>query len=444
LDALLIQTLAKSLKSTQENDEQETRLPGIKLTQYIPGMPTARQAQFLSLNNREALYGGAAGGGKSCALLMAALQYVDIRGYSALLLRRTYTDLSLPGALMDMAQAWLRGTDAVWHEMSKTWHFPSGAMLTFGHLQNENDKYRYQSSQFQFIGFDELTQFTETKYRYLFSRLRRLKHVNIPIRMRSATNPGGLGSDWVYNRFLVETETNQERLFIPAKLDDNPHMDKDAYVQSLNELDPITREQLLNGDWSVRQPGSMFQRSWFRIIDMPSPDITRKVRYWDLAATEANGSNDPDYTAGVLIGEKDGQYYILDVVRERLTPAGVEKVIRKTAEVDGIGVDIWIEQEGGSGGKNTIDYYARHILKGYALHGDPVSGAGSKTLRAKPFSAAAENGNVYLVRGNWLTALLDELEAFPLGGHDDMVDACSGALRKLSAPRFVRVYGGMV
>jgi predicted phage terminase large subunit-like protein len=375
---------------------------------------------------------------------MAALQYVDIRGYSALLLRRTYTDLSLPGALMDMAQAWLRGTDAVWHEMSKTWHFPSGAMLTFGHLQNENDKYRYQSSQFQFIGFDELTQFTETKYRYLFSRLRRLKHVNIPIRMRSATNPGGLGSDWVYNRFLVETETNQERLFIPAKLDDNPHMDKDAYVQSLNELDPITREQLLNGDWSVRQPGSMFQRSWFRIIDMPTPDITRKVRYWDLAATEANGSNDPDYTAGVLIGEKDGQYYILDVVRERLTPAGVEKVIRKTAEVDGVGVDIWIEQEGGSGGKNTIDYYARHVLKGYSLRGDPVSGAGSKTLRAKPLSAASENGNVYLVRGNWLTVLLDELEAFPLGGHDDMVDACSGALRKLSAPRFVRVYGGMV
>ncbi len=124
---------------------------------WIPHEPTPKQAEFLLLPDREAFYGGAAGGGKSDALLMAALQYVEVPNYAAILFRRTFADLALPGALMDRSQEWLSGTEARWNERDKTWTFPSGATISFGYLEHENHKYRYQSAEFQFIGFDELT-----------------------------------------------------------------------------------------------------------------------------------------------------------------------------------------------------------------------------------------------------------------------------------------------
>jgi hypothetical protein len=245
---------------------------------WSPQSPTERQQLFLSLNDtREVFYGGAAGGAKSSALLMAALEFVEVSGYSALLLRRTYADLSKPGALMDRANGWLRNTAAKWNEQKKSWTFPSGATLTFGYLDTENDKYQFQGAEFQFVGFDELSQFTESQYLYLFSRLRRLAASDIPLRMRGASNPGGIGARWVYRRFIPETFTPQDavdakvwwkegvdeggrefkRAFIPARLQDNPHLDREQYEEFLNELDPITREQLLRGDWLISERGDI-------------------------------------------------------------------------------------------------------------------------------------------------------------------------------------------
>lgn len=238
---------------------------GVRLTNYIPYYPEPPQEAFLALDRLEALYGGAAGGGKSDALLMGALQYVDLPGYAAILFRRTYADLSLPGALMDRSKTWLAGTDARWVDVDKTWRFPSGASLSFGYLQSTNDKYRYQSAEFQYVAFDELTQFPKDDYLYLFSRLRKPEGSVIPLRMRAATNPGGAGHRWVRQRFLtkepdpdvVETEAERRaRIFIPAKLADNPHVDQAAYREALGQLDPQTREQLLNGDWNTRPPGA--------------------------------------------------------------------------------------------------------------------------------------------------------------------------------------------
>ena len=171
------------------------RLTTPRQTKYVSQQPTEPQRAFLVAAAREVLYGGAAGGGKSSALLMAALQYVDVPGYSAIIFRRTYADLSKPGALMDRSRDWLTSSDAVWNEQKHAWRFPSGATLTFGHLETEKDKYDYQGAEFQFIGFDELTQFKETQYRYLFSRLRRLTGATVPLRVRAASNPGGEGHE---------------------------------------------------------------------------------------------------------------------------------------------------------------------------------------------------------------------------------------------------------
>ena len=209
--------------------------PGLvtpRLTKYIIHKPTPKQTAFLLLPHVEAFYGGQPGGGKSDALLMAALQYVDVPEYSALLLRRTYADLSLPGALMDRARQWLINSDAKWNEQRKTWRFPSGATLTFGYLENEKDKYRYQGPEFQFVGFDEVSQFTETQYRYLFSRLRRLTGSIVPLRMRSAGNPPTTADgQWVKNHFVLHRPKNV--IFVPSGLDDNPHLDKAEYLSSL-------------------------------------------------------------------------------------------------------------------------------------------------------------------------------------------------------------------
>src|SRR5204863_6819193 len=115
-------------------------------------------------------------------------------------------------------------------------------------LDVEKDVYRYQSAEFQFVGFDELTQFTEYQYTYLFSRLRRLRSMDIPIRMRSASNPGGIGHQWVKKRFI--TERGSEAIFIPATLHDaEPYLDTSEYRDSLPKLPEELRKQLLDGDW---------------------------------------------------------------------------------------------------------------------------------------------------------------------------------------------------
>jgi predicted phage terminase large subunit-like protein len=220
-----------------------------------------------------------------------------------------------------------------------------------------------------------------------------------------------------------------DKPFIPASLDDNPHIDRDEYIKSLMHLDPVTREQLLKGDWTAREAGNKFKREWFEIVDSYPADA-RMVRYWDLAATEPKPGKDPDWTAGALMAERDGVYYIVDIKRTRTTPKGVEALIRQTAELDGRRITIYMEQEPGSSGVNTIDHYRRRILAGFTFYGNKTTG--SKEMRANPVSSQAEAGNIKLVRGPWINDFLDEAELFPHGAHDDQVDAVSGAFGMLA------------
>jgi predicted phage terminase large subunit-like protein len=259
--------------------------------------------------------------------------------------------------------------------------------------------------------------------------------------MRSASNPGNIGHDWVKRRFLEEGE-KYGRVFVPAKLDDNPNLDRAKYVLSLSELDPITRRQYLDGDWTARHGGSIFLREWFTIAD-EAPSDCRKVRFWDLAATKPKSGEEPDYTVGALLGEKQGIYYVLNVRRMRGNPLQVEALIKQTAELDGVATRIFMEQEPGSSGVSQIDYYARQVLTGFSFWG--VKTTGPKQERATPVSSAAEAGNIKLVKPketekSWINDMLDEFEAFPQGMHDDQVDAVSGAfqqLRSVSKPAWV-------
>jgi predicted phage terminase large subunit-like protein len=361
---------------------------------------------------------------------MGALMFAEIPGYNSILFRRTFQDLALPESLMDRSLQWLSGTEAHWNASTHTWTFPSTARLSFGYLENDQDKFRYQSAEFQYIGFDELTQFTEDQYRFLFSRLRRLKTASVPLRMRSASNPGNIGHDWVKQRFMIEG-MKKGRLFVPAKLADNPYLDQASYIRSLNQLDPITRKQYLEGDWTAKHGGGKFKREWFEIVDN-APAEAARVRYWDMAATTAKQGKDPDYTVGVRLALKDGFYYIEDIQRFRETPAVVEMRIHQTIQLDtdelkqtNQAITTYMECEPGSEGISLVDHYARNILLGFDFRSNKTTG--NKELRANPVSSAAEQKRIKLVRGGWISDFLDEAEGFPMGAHDDQVDALSGA-----------------
>jgi predicted phage terminase large subunit-like protein len=219
-------------------------------------------------------------------------------------------------------------------------------------------------------------------------------------------------------------------VFIAARLPDNPHLDQESYIHSLDQLDPITRRQLLQGDWSARQPGNLFQREWFPVVEDVPVFINKSVRYWDLAATPKRPGTDPDWTAGVRVDyASDGLFYVVDVQRMRGTPAEVERRIAQTAAVDGASTQVVIEQEPGASGVNTIHNYVTRVLPEFTARGQRATG--SKLERAGPVSSQAEVGNIRLLRGPWISEFLDELEAFPFGGHDDQVDAFSGSMMRL-------------
>jgi predicted phage terminase large subunit-like protein len=400
--------------------------------------PTPKQAEFLMCPIREILYGGSVGGGKSIGLLMAALMYAEVPGYSALILRKSYNDLSQPGCPIPVSHEWLQGTGARYSATKFMWTFPSGASLSFGYLQNEMDKYRYQGAAHQFIGWDELTQHTESSYLYLFSRCRKSVDLQVPLRIRSTSNPGGIGHEWVRQRFIDSTDPG--RIFIPAGLKDNPHLSRVEYEQNLMHLDSVTRRQLLDGDWTARESGGKFKREWFEIRDV-LPAGCRTVRFWDLAGTKPSKGKDPDYTVGVLMAEKDGVFYVVDVQRMRGTPQEVEQLVRTTAELDlqaFPNVETCMEREPGSSGVSVVDRYSRDVLKGFTFYA--VRSTGDKELRANPFSASCEAGNVKLMRGRWLLPYLDELEAFPNGSHDDQCDSSSGAFARLCKPKGFILY----
>jgi len=272
------------------------------------------QTDFLASNEREVLYGGAAGGGKSYALIADPVRYFSNKNFNGILLRRTNDELrELIWKTQEMYPEIYPG--AKWSERKSQWTFPSGARLWMTFLDRDEDVLRYQGQAFTWIGFDELTQHpTPFAFNYMRSRLR-TTDPSLPLCMRATTNPGGPGHGWVKKMFVDpapantrfcprDLETGAElrfpvghakegeplfyRRFIPATLMDNPYLSKDGvYEANLLSLPEQQRKQLLEGDWMVADGAAFPEFSQKMHVTEPFeiPDTWMKFRSCDFGYT---------------------------------------------------------------------------------------------------------------------------------------------------------------
>ena len=430
------------------------------------------QETFLAAPADIAVYGGAAGGGKTWALVCEPLRHIHRPNFRAVIFRRNAVQVRNPGGLWDESVKLYSASGGQAREPQLEWSFPTGARIKFAHLEHDQTVLAWQGSQLPFIAFDELTHFTENQFFYLLSRNRGLCGIRPYI--RATTNPDA--DSWVaafinwwidpqtglaipersgrlrwmirVNNQLVWADRPEELTadhgadcgpksvtFISSSLFDNQIlMDADpGYLANLKALPLVDRERLLGGNWKVRPAaGLYFQRSWCpRAAEAPAG--LKLVRYWDLAATEKTENNDPDFTVGIKMGlDESGRYYILDLQSFRKSPHGTKRAVLEAAEDDGPGVEVGLPRDPGQAGKAQAWEFTR------SLAGRRVkirAESGSKLTRFSAFSAQAEAGNVIIVRAPWNRELFEALESFPESRHDDHADAASGAFNLLTEQR---------
>ena len=323
--------------------------------------------------------------------------------------------------------------------------------------------------------FDELTHFSEKQFFYMLSRNR--STCGVKPYVRATCNPDA--DSWVakFIAWWIDPETGypiKERsgvkryftrvddtviwgdtaeecaeksgvdislcksvTFIASSIHDNKALlaADPSYLASLNALSLVERERLLNGNWKIKPAaGLYFPRNGIRIVKTIPDKLLTSVRAWDLAATEITTSNkDPDRTCGTLWGRmRNGQYIILDGIRVAKNAANVRDLIVSTAKQDKTmyGTSkIFIPQDPGQAGKDQSRSYAK-ILTGYSFMSNPVTG--NKITRAEPMAAQWQNGNIYMLEGEWNKPYLDEMDGFPDLLHDDYVDSSSDGFRIVS------------
>lgn len=434
------------------------------------------QEMFLSTPADIAIYGGAAGGGKTYALLLEQLRYINNSEFGSVIFRRTSGQIFNEGGLWDNAAVMYKPFDVRFVQSPRaTIHFKSGAKVTFTHLQYEKDKLAWQGSQIPLICFDELTHFTIGQFFYLLSRNRSTCGVKPYIRATANPDAESWVADFIkwywdpqtgyaipersgviryftrYNDEIIWGDSKEEIMakypevqpafiksftFISSKLSDNKIlMEKDpGYLGNLKAQSKVDQERLLNGNWKIKPAaGLYFKRTDVEMVDAIPHNVISWSRAWDLAATVPTPMNpSPDATAGVLMGRmSDGRYIIADVKRVCDGPERVRRLLKNTAVMDRSAhryVKISIPQDPGQAGKDQAASFIK-LLSGFPVN--TIRPSGDKVTRAEPFSAQWQAGNVLVLAGDWNSQYFDEMEAFPESAHDDVVDASSDAFTGL-------------
>ncbi len=448
---------------------------------FIPQKPTPKQAAFLMQSDtREVLYGGAAGGAKSSGMLMAAAQFVETPGYNAILFRNTEGELTQADGLVPRALTWWKGfgdkivkwngNDFVW-----TWQ-KSGATIRFQYMERDEHALDHRGGAYQFIGFDEASLHTSFQMTYLFRSLRKPSEgplSEVPLRMRLSSNPGGKGSGFLRERFVPDAYMDEpdedvrfskmwwkadptdgtRRLFVPARLKDNPHLNYEEYVQSLMQLDPVTRAQQLHGDWREFS-GGRFQKEWFArrwwrhgdyfyttgTMDRPNNWHKSQLHIFVVVDSAISEKSKSDFTAaGAFAACPDGDLLVLKVKRARMFPQKVcEEVLLLCQETGATKVGFESDNyqrlladmaRKTPGMPPVVPLYTRNVGK---LH------------RGLPAITQAEGGRIVFPQTPqpWMGVVLTELLAFSGDPkkdlHDDVFDMIVWAtmMQKTAGPKF--------
>ncbi len=445
------------------------------------------QETFLSTSADIAIYGGAAGGGKTYALLLEAVRHTNNPKFGAVIFRRQSIQITQEGGLWDSSYEVYGGIKGAVPKTSPRYHwkFKTGARVGFAHIDGDRDLGKWQGSQIAFIGFDELTHFTKKQFFYMMSRNRSASGIDPYI--RATCNPDA--DSWVADfiswwidqdtgypisersgiiRYMVHMndiiswfDTEDEGIdfakqhgldeykakksvksvtFIASTLQDNKIlMENDpGYLANLLALTEVEKERLLNGNWKIKpSAGSFFKRTQIGDILTSIPnDIVAICRGWDLAATDEDENKEAAYTAGVLIAKRAcGRFLILDVVNKQLKAGDVRKLIMTTTKADNVKYRKYctvrqrLPQDPGQAGKEQAGSYI-NMLAGYNVVTRPESG--SKESRAEPMAAQWQQGFFDVMEGEWNEEYFNQLESFPESKFKDMVDAGSSAFGEIT------------
>lgn len=428
--------------------------------------------------------GGAAGGGKTFALLLSALRYVNVPGFNCTIFRKNFNQIFVQGGLYDesieaysgFAGATLRKGDASWIFNDRNGN--QVAKVSFAHIERREDVDRWQGSQICELCFDEITHFQRETFFYMLSRNRSTcgvkpfvratcnpdadswvadfiswwidQDTGYPIRERSGVKRWFMRRNneivWadtkreLWEQFdLKEPEERAEPksvTFISSSIYDNRALlEADPqYLANLKALPEVERERLLKGNWKIKpSAGLYFKRiqvgSFIQVIP---DDVVSWVRCWDLAATSEKENKEAAYTAGVLMGKrKNGRYVVADVINKQLSASEVRKLILHTAQQDRArfkNVTVRLPKDPGQAGKEQAQSYIK-LLSGFTVKA--VAESGSKEARAEPMAAQWQAGNFDLVIADWNEPYLLQLENFPEGRLKDMVDASANAFTEI-------------